>query len=157
VKSKEKKFQEINMDRRTFAALLPGILTAVAALPERLEAETLSPLESGVYKPEPATHGAVPKRASKRFALGMLKAGNIRLEVHETTQEVGAPHEPIETHLHSEIWLIREGTVELTVNGRAQRLHAGEMGLCVAGDRHYIQNVGDTPATYFVVTVGPPE
>jgi mannose-6-phosphate isomerase-like protein (cupin superfamily) len=87
----------------------------------------------------------------------MLKAGNIRLEVHETTQEVGAPHEPIETHLHSEIWLVQQGTVELTVNGKAQRLKAGEMGLCVAGDRHYIQNVGETPATYFVVTLGPPE
>ena len=145
------------MDRRAFAALLPGILTAAAALPERLEAETLSPLESGIYKSGPATHGAVPKRASKRFALGMLKAGNIRLEVHETTQEVGAPHEPIETHLHSEIWLVREGTVELTVNGKAQRLEAGDMGICVAGDKHYIQNVGNTPATYFVVTLGPPE
>lgn len=145
------------MDRRAFATLLPGILAAAAALPEQSEAATLAPLESGAYKPGPETHGSVPKRASRRYALGMLKAGNIQLEVHETTQAVGAPHEPIETHLHSEIWLVREGTVELTVNGKAQRLSAGDMGLCVAGDKHYIQNVGTTPATYFVVTLGPPE
>ena len=146
------------MDRRAFATLLPGILAAAATLPEQAGAATLAPLESGAYKPGPETHGAIPKRASRRYALGMLKAGNIRLEVHETTQEeVGAPHEPIESHLHSEIWLVQEGTVELTVNGRAQRLNAGDMGLCVAGDKHYIQNVGDTPATYFVVTLGPSE
>lgn len=143
------------MDRREFATLLPALLTAVAALPA--EAETLAALESGVYKPGPVSRGAVPKRVSQRYALGMLKAGNIRLEIHATTQEVGAPHEPIESHLHSEIWLVREGTVELTVNGKAQRLSAGDMGLCVAGDKHYIQNVGDTPASYFVVTLGPPE
>lgn len=145
------------MDRREFTTLLPALLAGVAALPEKAEGATLPMLESGVFKPGPASHGAVPKRASRRYAMGMLKAGDIRLEVHETTQEVGAPHEPIESHLHSEIWLVREGTVELTVNGKAQRLSAGEMGLCVAGDKHYIQNVGDTPATYFVVTVGPAE
>ncbi|HMG02488.1 MAG TPA: cupin domain-containing protein [Edaphobacter sp.] len=145
------------MDRREFAGFLPVLLAGVAALPEHAEAASLPPLESGVFKAGPPSRGAVPKRISQRFAQGMLKAGNIRLEIHETTQEVGAPHEPIESHLHSEIWLVREGTVELTVNGTAHRLSAGEMGLCVAGDKHYIQNVGDTPASYFVVTVGPPE
>jgi len=89
--------------------------------------------------------------------MGALKAGNIRLEMHETTQEVGAPHEAIGTHLHSEIWLVREGTVELMTNGVVRKLEAGDVGLCVAGDQHYIKNAGDTKATYFVVTVGPPE
>ncbi|HEU4635340.1 MAG TPA: cupin domain-containing protein [Edaphobacter sp.] len=145
------------MDRRTFATLLPGILAAAEVFPEEAKAATLMALESGAYEPGPQTHGSVPKRASRRYALGMLKAGNIRLEVHETTQEVGAPHEPIESHLHSEIVLVREGTLDLTVNGKTQRLRTGDMGLCVAGDRHYIQNAGTTPATYFVVTLGPPE
>jgi quercetin dioxygenase-like cupin family protein len=49
------------------------------------------------------------------------------------------------------------GTVELTTNGKARRMEAGDVGICVAGDRHFIQNVGATQATYFVVTVGPPE
>jgi len=145
------------MDRREFGVLLPALLSGVTALSARAEAGTLPVLESGVFKPGTAKTGSVPKRASRSYTKGMLKAGNIQLEVHETTQEVGAPHEPMETHLHSEIWLVREGTVELTVNGVGHRLTAGEMGMCVAGDKHYIQNVGDTPATYFVVTLGPPE
>jgi quercetin dioxygenase-like cupin family protein len=41
--------------------------------------------------------------------------------------------------------------------GVARRMEAGDVGICAAGDKHYIQNVGDTPAVYFVVTLGPPE
>jgi mannose-6-phosphate isomerase-like protein (cupin superfamily) len=144
------------MDRRAFATLLPALLAGISALPEEAEAATLSPVESGVFKPGPPKTGSVPKRASRAYTKGMLK-GNIQLEIHETTQEVGAPHEPEETHLHSEIWLVQSGEIELTINGKPQRLSAGDVGICVAGDRHYLQNVGKTPATYFVVAVGPQE
>jgi hypothetical protein len=34
---------------------------------------------------------------------------------------------------------------------------AGDVGICVAGDKHFIANTSDAPVTYFVVTVGPPE
>jgi hypothetical protein len=36
-------------------------------------------------------------------------------------------------------------------------MEAGDVGICVAGDKHYIQNMGDTLAAYFVVAIGPPE
>lgn len=144
------------MDRREFAALLPALVAGLSATPATA-APSLPVLESGAFKPGPPKTGSVPKRASQAYTKGMLKAGNIQLEIHETRQEVGAPHEPIDTHLHNEIWLVREGTVELTVNGTAHRMEAGDIGICIAGDKHYIQNVGDTPATYFVVALGPPE
>jgi quercetin dioxygenase-like cupin family protein len=145
------------MDRREFAAFLPALMAAVSALSAEAAPPTLSFVESGVYKPGPPRSGSLPKRMSQAGTKGILRAGNIQLEIHETRQEVGAPHEPEETHLHSEIWLVREGTVELTVNGVPHRMVAGDIGICVAGDKHYIQNAGDTPASYFVVAVGPPE
>jgi quercetin dioxygenase-like cupin family protein len=145
------------MDRREFAALLPVLLAAGSASAQQPHVSALEEVQSGVFSPGPAKTGAIPKRASRAFTHGLLKAGNIRLEIHETTQEVGAPHEPIETHLHSEIWLVQSGSVNLYINGTIHRLNAGEVGICVAGDKHYIQNAGDTPATYFVVAVGPPE
>ena len=144
------------MDRREFASLLPALLAGLSA-PQASAAPLLPVLESGAFKPGPPKTGSVPKRASQAYTRGMLKAGNIQIEIHETRQEVGAPHEPIDTHLHNEIWLVREGTVELTVNGTAHRMEAGDIGICIAGDKHYIQNVGDTPAAYFVVALGPPE
>jgi len=60
---------------------------------------------------------------------GLLKAGNIRLESHFTSIEPGSEHEAVGTHLHSEIWLITEGTLELNINGTPHLLNAGDVGL----------------------------
>jgi mannose-6-phosphate isomerase-like protein (cupin superfamily) len=170
------------MDRREFASLLPALLAAAALSPQAASAQTeagtmdhpvmgqptpgpssgnkpkgpLPQLVSGVYTPG-AGYGSLPKRDSHRYLIGMLKAGNIQIEMHETIQEVGAIHEPSEKHLHNEIWLVREGVCELTTNGVTRRMEAGDVGLCCAGDYHYIRNAGDTECTYFVITVGPPE
>jgi quercetin dioxygenase-like cupin family protein len=143
------------MDRREFTAVLPALFTALAS--SHAEAASLDPVVSGAYKPGAPKTGSIPKRASRAYTQGLLKAGNIRLEMHQTTQEVGAPHEPEETHLHTEIWFVTEGEVTLTVSGTPHKLTKGDVGICVAGDRHYIQNSGSTPATYLVVAVGPPE
>ena len=169
------------MDRREFASLLPALLAATALLPEPVSAQqaagdmdhptmgtstegpggnkpkgVLPDLVSGVYTPGPG-YGSLPKRTSQRYFVGMLKAGNIQVEIHETHQEVGAKHEPVDKHLHNEIWLVREGVCELTTNGVTRRMSAGDVGLCCAGDLHYVRNAGDVPCTYFVVTLGPPE
>jgi quercetin dioxygenase-like cupin family protein len=147
------------LDRREFWALLPALLAGSALLPESLEAQgaNLPVLESGVYKPSPAKAGSQEGHSSSRYLAGMLKAGSIRLEMHESTIAPGAQHEAVGTHLHSEIWLVREGTAELTTNGVARTMVAGDVGICVAGDKHFISNTTDKPVTYFVVTVGPPE
>jgi mannose-6-phosphate isomerase-like protein (cupin superfamily) len=170
------------MDRREFAAIVPRLLAAVALMPEAVAQQVptgdmehpvmgqstpgpasgakpkgaLPELVSGVYTPG-AGYGSLPKRKSHRYLVGMLKAGNIQIEMHETIQEVGALHEPTEKHLHNEIWLVREGLCELTTNGVTRRMGPGDVGLCCAGDYHYIRNAGETQCTYFVVTVGPPE
>lgn len=168
------------MDRRTFASLLPALMAATAALPGSISAQETSlehpvmgdstpgpdcrtkpkgplpQLVSGVYTPGPA-HGSQPQRQSRRYLVGMLKAGDIQMEIHETIQQPGAVHEPVDKHLHNELWLVREGVCELTTNGVTRRMVAGDVGLCCAGDLHYVRNAGDTQCTYFVVTLGPPE
>jgi len=147
------------MDRREFAALLPALLAGSALAPEIAQAQSASlpVIESGVYKPSASKAGSQEGHSSSRHLTGMLKAGNIRLEMHESTIQAGAQHEPVGTHLHNEIWLVREGTAELTTNGVARTMVAGDVGICCAGDKHFISNTSDKPVTYFVVTVGPPE
>jgi mannose-6-phosphate isomerase-like protein (cupin superfamily) len=77
------------------------------------------------------------------------------LEVHETTLPPGGMPHPAHHHLHSEMWLIREGTVQLTINGTSHVMGPGSVGFVHSNDEHGIKNVGTTPATYFVVAVGP--
>ena len=147
------------MDRREFAALLPVLLAGSGLVVEGADGQSTSlpVIESGVFKPTPAKAGSMAGHSSSRYVAGMLKAGNIRLEMHESTIQPGAEHEAVGTHLHSEIWLVREGTAELTTNGVARTMVAGDVGICCAGDKHFIANTSDKPVTYFVVTVGPPE
>jgi mannose-6-phosphate isomerase-like protein (cupin superfamily) len=116
----------------------------------------MAELTSGVFKPQPG-RGMVGGHESHQFLAGMLKAGNIRLEMHESVQAPGAPHEAVGTHRHSEIWLVQRGTGTLYLNGVEHTMEAGDVGLCCAGDEHWIANKGDAELAYFVVTVGPPE
>jgi quercetin dioxygenase-like cupin family protein len=160
------------MDRREFASIVPALLAIAGALPATAEAQSATPappatpagpsprqpkeLTSGVFKPQ-AGKGMVGGHESHQFLTGMLSGGTIRLEMHESVQAPGAPHEAVGTHKHSEIWLIQRGTGTLYLNGTEHTMEAGDVGLCCAGDEHWIANKADTELAYFVVTVGPPE
>lgn len=152
------------MNRREFSTLLPALLSAAALLPEAAVAQTaptpaattaLEPLKSGVYPPS-APSGSPTGRSSKRLVMGMLP-GNIRCEAHVSTIEPGTPHEAIGTHLHSEIWYVVEGTPTLMTNGVERLMNVGDLGICSAGDTHYIANYSKSRCSYFVITAGPPE
>jgi mannose-6-phosphate isomerase-like protein (cupin superfamily) len=85
---------------------------------------------------------------------GKLATGE-HIEAHETTLPPnGFPHPP-HHHVHSEMWLIREGTVEITINGVNHRLSAGSVGFVRSNEEHGIKNVGAVPAVYYVVAIGP--
>jgi len=169
------------MNRRNFAGMLAGLLAMAGRFAGKAEGQAggvstgqgnssgaagatagarpaggMKELTSGVYKPI-AGRGMQGGHESHQFLTGMLKAGNIRLEMHESVQQAGAPHEAVGTHLHSEIWLMQRGTATLYLNGVEHTMEAGDVGLCCAGDEHWIANAGNTEMAYFVVTVGPPE
>jgi hypothetical protein len=153
------------MNRREFSAFLPLLAAATSLAPSaegqspapQTQSHPLENLVSGRYPPiEPANPHPSP-RMSKHFLIGMLP-DNIRMEAHFTHLAPGCPPEPIGTHKHTEIWCIHEGTARLMTAGVTRDLVAGDMGLCVAGDQHTIYNASQTePASYFVLTVGPPE
>jgi len=130
------------------AALVPAVLRpANAAAQEGAMASATYPYEKLPIR--------TPNNAQIRDVLkGKLATGE-SLEVHETTLPPGGAPHAAHHHVHSEMWLIREGTVELTVNGTSYRLGPGSVGFVHSNDEHGIKNVGATPATYFVVAVGP--
>jgi len=155
------------MNRREFSALLP-LLVAAPALSTKLEAQTagspstasapapLATLASGLY-PGDAVPDPKVQHVTHHYVLGMLP-DNIRLEAHGSILAPGAPHEKVGHHKHSEIWFMREGTATLMTAGTERTLKPGDMGICIAGDEHWIGNASSTEAvSYYVLTVGPPE
>jgi quercetin dioxygenase-like cupin family protein len=143
----------MSVTRRELCSMLPAMLIPPIHTSEA-SAEQGNALPSAMY-PFEKLPVRTPNNAQIRDVLkGKLATGE-SLEVHETTLVPGgAPHPP-HRHAHSEMWLIREGTVEITVNGASSRLGPGSVGFVESNDEHGIKNVGTTPATYFVVAVGP--
>jgi len=132
--------------------LLPALFPAAVAAPT-LAAQDTS-LSSATFAFDKLPVQALDHAEMRRIMKGTLVTGE-HIEVHETTLPPnGYPH-AAHHHVHSEMWLVREGTVELTINGASHRLGPGGLGFVHSNEEHGIKNVGDGPATYFVVAIGP--
>jgi mannose-6-phosphate isomerase-like protein (cupin superfamily) len=145
--------------RRELLFLLSGFVSCAVEL-EGLPNHVLAPADKDNSLPSTTyPFSDLPMKMVNGAAIRPVLKGKLAtaesLEVHETTlPPAGMPH-AAHHHVHSEMWLIREGTVELTINGTSHVMGPGSVGFVHSNDEHGIKNVGTTPATYFVVAVGP--
>jgi len=134
--------------RREIVLLIPAVAAARglrAAEPARLGTKVSR------YEDLP-----VSKRDGNSFrpiVEGALHDGH-PFEAHATELALGAMPHGSHSHKHEEMFLVREGTVEVTVNGKGTRLGPGGVAFIGSGDDHGIRNVGDTQAKYFVIALG---
>ena len=141
--------------RSTFEGLVPStvdglVSNTVAGLAQN------EPISSFAVKFEelPVTKNKSGDAQFRSIMKGKTPTGE-RVEAHETVLQPGAaPHAP-HVHDHSEFWLVREGTVELTIGAKKYQLGPGGAGFAAGKEEHGIRNVGKVPATYFVVAIGP--
>jgi mannose-6-phosphate isomerase-like protein (cupin superfamily) len=88
---------------------------------------------------------------------GTLATGET-VELHQSMQTPGTPAPPLHVIQHSELILVREGTLEFDheVDGKVVTERAGPGGVFYVafGTRHSIRNAGSTAARYFVVAIG---
>lgn len=73
------------------------------------------------------------------------------LECHITTLNIGQVAHPPHQHKDEEMLIIKEGQVEALVNGQLKRVGPGSIIFQASGVLHNIKNVGETPATYYVI------
>jgi XRE family transcriptional regulator, regulator of sulfur utilization len=74
-----------------------------------------------------------------------------QLECHVTTINAGeAPHPPHQ-HADEELIVVKEGTIEAMQNGVIKRVGPGSMIFEASNELHGLRNVGQTPATYYVI------
>ena len=134
---------------------LCGVIPALAFLPA-ISQSGASPdaLQSTAFPfadLKPRTSGAATIR---NITKGKTPTGEM-VEVHETVLAPGGTPHPPHHHAHSEFWLIREGNVEITINGTPHRIGPGSAAFAASNDEHGIKNIGTEPASYFVVAIGP--
>ena len=128
---------------------LPFLLPALAAA----QATTRSVLPSSALR-----HEDLPARKSSAGVTRQILKGDTHtgylVDVHETELPAGgAPHPP-HHHVHEEMMLIREGTMEVTIDGRVTRLDPGSVAYVASNQEHGWRNVGTTTARYFVLALG---
>jgi len=132
--------------------IMAGLLLAIGFIGVRARAAQ-DALPSGLF-----SHDRLQVRASGSTEIRQMLTGathsGYRVDLHETALAAGQmPHAP-HHHVHEEMLLIREGTLEVTVKGRTERLGPGSAAYVASGEEHGWKNVGSTQAKYFVLALG---
>jgi quercetin dioxygenase-like cupin family protein len=74
-----------------------------------------------------------------------------KFEMHITTLRPGMLSHAVHHHPWEEMLLIKEGNVEVSINGIKHRAGPGYLIFYASHDPHNLKNIGDKPATYYVI------
>ena len=132
----------MSLSRREITALLPAFWAA----------QTAAPLPSRCYEfaELPVKTNAETHIESRQVFRGETHGG-FEIACHMTKLPPGeAPHPP-HKHVNEEIFFLREGTVELTVEGKSCRIGPGSVAYIASNEMHGAKNVGDVAAQYFIL------
>ena len=133
--------------RRELCLLLPALVVSKARSSEAIG------LPSKVYSFE-----SLPLQASGQNTFRPIFGGKthegFRVALHETDLAPGAMPHPPHHHEYEEIFLIREGLLQVTIGERSSNLGPGSVAYVASNEEHSIHNVGNTHAQYFVMELG---
>ena len=148
----------MSVTRREVLSSFSAAAVLGTVLPELLSAGVgqaqSEALPSAVYPFEKLPVRETKTGQFRSILKGKLATGEA-IEVHETTLTAGSAPHPPHHHEHSEMWLIREGTLEINIGGKTQSISAGAAAFVRSNEEHGVKNLTDQPVTYFVVAVGP--
>ena len=136
----------VNYSRRDLSLLLP----ALAAAKVRAQNPAL-PSKTYAFPDLPVR--ATGKNHQRAVLKGETHSG-FPVELHLTELAPGeAPHPP-HHHVHEELLMIWEGTLEVTVAGLKSTLGPGSVAYIASNEEHGWRNVGAGRAHYFVLALG---
>ena len=78
------------------------------------------------------------------------------LEMHISTLNPHTASHPPHTHPNEEMVIVKEGTLRAHVNGKEIIVAPGGVLFFASMQPHAVRNVGDTPATYYVINWASP-
>jgi quercetin dioxygenase-like cupin family protein len=137
----------MDFSRRDLGLVLPALFAAQAAA----QKET-SFLPSKCYEFSELAVKVNPKThiETREVFRGELHDG-FEIGCHITRLPAGEMPHPPHKHVHEEIFFLKDGTMEITVEGKTTRLDSGSVAFVHSNEMHGAKNVGDTTAQYFVL------
>ncbi len=133
----------MKFSRRDLAFLVP----AAAARAQQSQTSTLS---SKAYHSSRVPYEGNARKKGRAFFSGRTHGG-FNLEAHETILGPGTETHTPHKHLHEEIVILVEGTVEWYLEGRTEAVEAGSVMYFGSNQMHSVRNAGATPCRYYVV------
>jgi uncharacterized cupin superfamily protein len=131
------------------ASILLTTLLMIGAMHES-QAPAPQPLKSTVIDSNTLT--PTPTRTGQRRDVFDAPTETLdRLHGHITTLNPGENTGPLHRHPQEELVIIREGTVEVNIDGRKQLAGPGSIVYFSVNENENMTNVGQTPATYLVL------
>ena len=135
-----------NLSRRQLGGLLP-LLAAAQAQGQTAAVETIG---CNAFPNDKIAYSGDEKKKGRRFFLAQTH-GKFRIEMHETILGPGMETHPPHQHVHEEIIIVTEGTVEANMDGKKYTVPAGSVLTFGSNLMHNARNVGAIPCRYYVV------
>ncbi len=146
-----------SLTRRDLCSALPALALIGAAFPAENFAGAQSsslPTQSTAFSFDKLPVTRSPNGAATRPVLRGVTPTGETIELHETTLLPGQMPHPAHKHVHTEMMLIREGTVEFIMGDRSEQVGPGGVCFAASNTMHGLKNVGSVPANYFVIAIG---
>ena len=133
--------------RRDLGLLLP-VLASVTA-----KAEQPKTLPSRIFKYDELPVKVNGENKSRAVMKGETHSA-FPVELHLTELAAGqAPHAP-HKHVHEECLMLKNGSLDATIEGQTTRVTAGSIIYVASNEMHGWRNVGSTQAHYVVMALG---
>lgn len=138
----------MSLSRRELAALLPVLAAAKAAEQPNPPAS----LPQKIYHSSQIPYTGDDKKKSRRFFDGVDHSG-FHLEMHETVLGPGMPSHAPHQHVHEELMVVFEGSVEAYVDGKTGMAETGSVIYMGSNHMHGVRNIGTVPCRYYVLEI----
>jgi mannose-6-phosphate isomerase-like protein (cupin superfamily) len=134
----------MNCSRRDLALLIPAL--AAAQQPPK-------GLPSRVFKYDDLPVRVNGENKSRAVMKGETHSA-YAIELHMTELGPGqAPHGP-HKHVHEELLMLKDGSLDVTIGGQTTHVTAGSIVYVASNEMHGWRNPGTDRAQYFVIALG---
>ena len=138
------------LSRRNLVLTLP----ALAAISAYGTEKNVLPSETYLFKNlKTNSHAGYTGRAVLE---GYTHQG-FRIAMHESKLDAGAMPHAAHHHKHEEMFMMREGELEVKINGKTTHAGPGDVVYVASNEEHGVRNIGKVAAQYFVIEFGTDE